>query len=304
MKYMEKEEYRRHAELQPNRRISADIVYSLRTHGIRVRKSDNLFLLDRLPEGPLLVTMTLCPLYASVSLNESRLINEPAGIEQSRVAEKWKVGVQIFEAIKEAALKSGRNVVALLTLADLGVITGNAFEEDSSILAYHETLYRSAADRDLERRLGIPYHFQRYSDIVSGFPRFIKATGGQAVFNQKDRGISSGVLLRENPALRSETAALINRLIQERVVFDQSVYYSRTETVSAKTQEFVVSLMRQVGSGFNLVEGLMRQYGTFDARTTRRNALNIFIEREAAALLLQLTDLFFHRHNPRVDILC
>ena len=301
---MEKEEYRKHLEPQPNRRISADIVRSLGTHGISVRKSDYLFLLDRLPEGPLQVTMTLCPLYAPASLKESKLISEPATIEQSRVAEKWKVGIQIFEAIKEAGLKNGRNVVALLTLADLGVITGNALEEDSSILTYHETLYRVAAGRDLEERLGIPYCLERYSRIVSGFPRFISATGGQVVFNQKDRGISSRVLLRENPSFQSEIVAIIDRLIQERVIFDQSIYNPGTETVSAKTQEFIVSLMRQVGSSFNLIEGLMRQYGTFDARTTRRNALNIFIERQAAALLLQLTDLFPHRNSPRVDILC
>lgn len=302
---MGKEVYSRaQGESQTFRRFSRDIVETLRIHGLRIRKSDNLFLLDRLARDPLIVTMTLCPLYAVSSLSESRLIKTPDTIEQSRVVEKWRVGTRVFKAIAEACSKKGIGTEAVLTFADVGVITKESSEEDVSLLAYHERLYRDAAERDLRGVLGIQYSFQRYSDIHPEFPQFIRATSARSARIHMEQGISTRALLRENTGLRSEVAELMNRLHQKGMVFDPSIYDKQTGYLSGRTEEFVVSLMRQLGSGFDLTEGLMRQYGTFDAHTTLPGELNIFIEREPAALLLQLTDIFPHRQNPRVDIIC
>ena len=302
MRIMEREAYRKTQE--EHLRFSIDVVRVLKTSKLKISKYDNLHLLDAFSESFLTVTMTLCPLYEPGTLSESRLMGSPNTIEQSRVAEKWRVGIRVFKAITEACSRKGIGTKAALTFADVGVITKDPNEEDVSLLAYHERLYRDAAERDLYGELGMQYSFQRYSTICPDFPQFIPANSTRLDGIKMERGISSREVLRKKPSLMPEVTELMNRVSENRVVFDPSIYDPQTGSLQQRTIERIVSLICLLEGNIGVAEGLIRQYGTFDAHTTLKGALNVFVERESAALLLKLTDLFPHRTNPRIDMLC
>lgn len=285
-----------------SQRFSQEILGALRSHGLRVRKADNLFHLDRASQGSLLVTMTLCPLYAAGALRESQLLRPPTEIAQSRVAVKWERQMDALGAVTSVAYKVGRPIEAILTFADVGVIAKDPGEEDPEVLQHHEDLYRTSAEEAFGDRIRI--WFQRYSELDPSFPRFISDQTRKLSFRKDDETISSSALMRENPRLRSQIDQLASRLVESGIVFDPSVLDATGHELTAKAQAYVLSLIRQLSGSFEIAEGLIKQYGTFDAQTTAPNALNIFIERETAALLLQLTDLFPHKHHPRIDILC
>lgn len=268
-------------------RFSQQVVRDLKSQIIHVEKTNKLGKFDSMSGDHLDITMTLCPLYELGSLSGSRLLlpqpdlSSTEVIERSRVSVKWRTGIAALRSIQKTASRSKfkYSISALIAFADRGVITGNPEQESPQVLLAHERIYRAA----LQETLGdiMDFRFFRYSDIAPDFPQFVIDTDAQPVSRTDDRQVEI-----------DRAANLINRLVQSGMSINQEVSKRR-----------VAELIQQIGS-VSLTEALMRQYATFDARTTQVNAINLFIERRPASLLLQVTDLFPHGQHPRIDILC
>lgn len=281
-------------EMRPPWRFSRAVVENLKEDGVWVRKTDNIHLLDGQNDQNLTITMTLCPLYEIGSLSDSHLMAPPARIEQSRVAEKWKTGIRAVESIQRTNTQRGQSVNVALTFADLGTISRNPGAEEPAVLDYHFQVYRDAAERELGER-GISFELGRYSDLAASHPRFIPA--------------SEQVLFLSPNQVSAEADEMIRRLAGLGVQFDPSSVDVEGGVMTKRARRIIEGLMRikgnpeENGYSIELAEGLIAQYGIFDAQTSRPDGLNLFIERESAGLLLQVTDLFAHSRAPRVDIL-
>jgi hypothetical protein len=282
------------AEVNAPVRFSRGVVENLKSDGVWVRKTDNIHLLDGQSSGPLVVTMSLCPLYEVGNLSDSHLMSSPARIEDSRVSPKWTAGINAIESIQHTSAQRGQDVEVVLTFADRGTISRDPEREDPEILDHHFHVYQQAAEIELGEK-GIRYQLQRYSNIFPEHPMFIPA--------------SEKVIYLSPDQVSAEADLLVQRLAEAGVVFEPSVVDISTATMSKKARKIIEGLMRlkgnpdEIGYAIELAEGFIYQYGAFDSRTTRPDALNLFIERESAGLLLQLTDLFAHSRAPRVDIL-
>lgn len=276
-------------------RFSRAVVENLKGDGVWVRKTDNVHLLDGQSDRSLIITMSICPLYEMGNLGDSHLMASPARLEHSRVAEKWRAGIKAIEAVKKTCTQRGQDVSVVLTLADLGVISRDPEREDPSVLDYHNEVYQEAAGRDLKERLGVSVETRRYSDLVPSHPRFIPAT--------------EHVLFLSQDQVSYEAEQLIQELARSGIQFDPALIDVDTGVINKRARRIVEGLMRLKGNpsengySIELARGLMSQYGAFDAKTSRPDGLNLFIERESAGLLLQVTDLFAHSRAPRVDIL-
>lgn len=276
-------------------RFSRAVVENLRRDRVWVRKTDNIHLLDGQSDQPLTVTMSLCPLYELGNLSDSHLIQSPARIDQSRVAEKWNVGVRAVESIQRTNAQRNQGVEVILTFADRGTISRDPERENPSVLDDHFQVYQQAAEREFGERLGIDFETRRYSDIAASHQRFIPA--------------NEQVLYLSAEQVSAEVDQLVQRLASTGVAFEPSAVDVATGVMSKKARKIIEGLMRikgnseENGYSIELAEGLISQYGTFDSQTTQPGALNVFVERESAGLLLQVTDLFAHSRAPRVDIL-
>lgn len=290
-----KEVLRNNQEFRAPLRFSRSVVENLKQANVSVKKADNIYLLDLITDEPLMVTMTLCPLYEVGKLSQSCLMTHPASIQQSRVAEKWSAGVRALEVIQNTCVQKGQNIEAILTFADLGVISGNPENENALLLDYHQQVYQNAAQIDLGERLGINYSMQKYSDLVSMHPRFVSA-GEQIVYMNEDQA-------------KVEVKELLQRLAILGLKFNSNLIDLENMLIDKRAMRIIRGLMRtkddiaEATYNINLAQGLIYQYGRFDALTTHPGALNLFIERESSGLLLQVTDLFEHSRNPRIDII-
>lgn len=290
-----KEVLQHNQEFRAPFRFSRSVVENLKQANVSVKKADNVYLLDLTTDEPLTVTMTLCPLYEVGKLSQSCLMTYPASIQQSRVAEKWSAGVRALEVIQNTCVQKGQNIEAILTFADLGVISGNPENENALLLDYHHQVYQNAAQIDLRERLSINYSMQKYSDLVSMHPRFVSA-GEQIVYINEDQ-------------VKVEVKELLQRLADLGLKFNLNLVDLENMLIDKRAMKIIRGLMRtkddiaEATYNINLAQGLIYQYGRFDALTTRPDALNLFIERESSGLLLQVTDLFEHARSPRIDII-
>lgn len=253
-------------------RFSKEVVGVLRSSGIIVPKADNLHHLDR-QTGELVITATFCPLYENGPLSQSKLLTPPGQINDSRVTAKWVTLNKAFDVVVDTAGKFNREVRGIFTFADSGVISRDPQNEDLSLLSYHEQLYQQAFARNLR----FPYAIQRYSDLMPEFPRLIASSD-----SHPEGDITPEYLQNQG------------------VEFGEEV--TRENEFMGRYSKLVDKLRRNYDN--SLLIGLIRQYGIFDRLTTRPEALNFYIERESAGLLLQLTDLFAHSRRPRIDIIC
>lgn len=247
---------------------------NIRSAGLNVRKIGNLDRVSFLASPE--ICITLCPLYGQGPLEESTLIAPPERMEESRVYNKWQSAMSLVETFKNGLSQFMITPRVVFTFADLGVISRTQDERTNELLAYSEQLYTNAA-RDRLGIMGVEFDFLKYSDLRSDFPRFI-APGG-----------NMDGLFRSKKDISEKMDAMIGRLNQSGIEF--------ADNFDRKTIEKMMTSL-----GVKVTEGLLAQYGTFDAITTRDGKINAFFER--SGLLLQVTDLFPHRDRPRIDILC
>jgi glycine cleavage system regulatory protein len=260
--------------------IEGQIINRLRGANLHIKRYENLGDID-VSNGNIVVTSTFCPLYTHGSLEESALITPPATIEDSRVSGKWEAALQVFNGINKITQEQGLSVHGIFTFADAGVIVAQESDLDQGVLQYHENLYQNGIDTQMGG-FGLTYDFQCYSDLIPDFP---------AVFRSRNnRDIES------YPKLATEIA----RELGNDVIFAKSVINDETGTINRSGKKIIVSMLKTLGP--DLTIGLLRQYGSFDAMTTKEGALNVFYER--GQLLLNVTNLFEHKRNPRLDIVC
>lgn len=261
--------------LDISREIERTLPNNLRGLGIGVQKTHNLGDINYLNGDPE-IRITLCPLYAHGTLDKSTLIEYPAKISDSRVHGKWQSGVALIKSFNDILNQYMIQPKISFTFADLGVISSNHTGEVDGQLRYSERLYRQAIGEEIEQ-LGIECNFSRYSDLRSDFPRFIKPGGGM------DKSFTS------NKDMDVKMNAMLQRLNDTGIKFSWGF---NKKTISKMMSEF----------GIKITEGLLAQYGMFDAITTSDQSVNTFFER--SGLLLKVTDLFPHSNRPRIDILC
>lgn len=272
-------------------KFSEQVPVSIQERGVAVRKVDNLHILDKLARSePLVITMTLCPLYTG-SLHEGRLVtgadSPREALGKSRVVAKWEQGLKAVEGILDAARlwRPNGDIALRLTFADAAVILGNPQPGDCDALDYHFQVYQDLAQEQFGSRAAV--ELGRYSTIHPDYPRLVTAQQDAVRSRQKS------VVWRKRA---DEIADQINRV--EVLLTQHDISFHAT----ARGRKVMTSLLNLLGEEATIQLAL--QYGTFDARTTLPNSLNIFVERETMGGLLNLTDLFPHSANPRLDILC
>lgn len=182
------------------------IVAEMLRVGIPVKRAENLQIL---PVGRnLVVTTTLCPLYAPGPLRGSKLLMPPLGLYDSRVRGKWSKGTETFAAIKRVVDQIGGTMRIMFTFADRGVIVNDPTTEDPTALVYHQQIYWQEALNDL-RDLGISWEMQRYSDLIGDFPQFVDPSDSNEIdisrilpdYNKKARKIINPMLQQFGPAI-------------------------------------------------------------------------------------------------------
>lgn len=257
------------------KRFSQIVRPELERSGLSVKKIDNLHLLDKF-RGLLPVTMTVCPLYSPGKLSESQLIQPPLQISDSRVHTKWETAQKATEVIQRMGQIYGFTPSFEVSFADRGVIMADTMQPLETLLDYHYSLYQTALSgvmRDAE------FNLRRYSQLDIPFSQTIRANTDQ------DQVVAADL-----------AEELRGRGVEFRAdMFPQGKLHPRGEKLIKK-------LVTQVGSSQLALE-LMAQYGLYDSRTADPKGVNIYIERESAGLLLQITDLFVHSQYPRIDLI-
>lgn len=261
--------------------LSNKLPEALKGADIPVSRINNLDLVDVL-DGVLNLTMTLCPLYQVGPIESSRLLGmSDASIEASRVAKKWSLGTRVIEVVQEIT-QGEFDVRPIFTFADRGIISPADDPEIISVLDHHAEVYFQAITEEM-LRLGIDsWEFYRYRELSPGFP-LLFITG---------ESLESG-----RP---SELARRLAEDCRGRIAFDSTVFNFNTGTFNKrKGRKIVDSLFNAFGYG--LTRDLLLQYGSFDAQTSLPDGLNFYFER--GPLLLNVTNLFPHKHYPRIDVL-
>lgn len=254
--------------------ISRNLPDNMRAGGLNVRKIGNLSSVNFLDNPE--IHITLCPLYGQGPLEKSNLIVPPERMEESRVYSKWQSAMSLVETVRNDLSQFMISPKVVFTFADLGVISRIQDETADQLLNYSEQLYVAAA-RDRLETLGVEFDFLRYSDLKNDFPRFIMPGGNMDNSFRSKRDIVE------------KMDAMIERLEQSGVVFADNF-----------DRKIIEKMMLEFG--VKITEGLLAQYGIFDALTSGDNNINAYFER--SGLLLRVTDLFPHRERPRIDILC
>lgn len=257
------------------KRFSQMVRPELERVGLAVKKIDNLHVLDKF-SGILPVTMTVCPLYAPGKLSESQLIEPPLQISDSRVHTKWETAQKAAEVMQRIGQIYGFTPSFEFSFADKGVITGETKQPVETLLDYHYSLYQAALSGVME---GYDFRLQRYSQLDISLNQTIQTNTGQDQLTSvelteelKSRGVEFRADMLEKGKLLPRGEKMIRKLIT------------------------------QIGSSQLALE-LMTQYGLYDSQTAQPKSVNIYIERESAGLLLQITDLFAHSHYPRIDLM-
>lgn len=230
-------------------------------------------------DNRLRMNVTLCPLYAQGTMEESTLIDSPDAVRESRVAGKWQTGIEVVRTVEQTLAASDINLHVQFTFADLGVILNSPTDEDRERLALHRNLYEQAAQEALEP-LGVTWSFQSYSEMEVSFPQFISPSSDKLITGSR----------------RDVVDALV-REASESVPFDTTAM----NRFNKKIRPIVTSMVNAFG--IDLSRLFLLQYGTFDAVTSRPGDLNCYFER--GELLLNVTNLFPHGNDPersRVDI--
>lgn len=230
--------------------------------------------------GRLRANITLCPLYAQGSMEQSILLDSPNAVEESRVAGKWHAGIAMIGAIQERLEQVGYSLHVVFTFADLGVLVHQNFDEAMPLLDRHRTQYETSAQSALENS-GVTWEFQSYSQMGIEFPQFTDPNAGEAAEGNS----------------RREIVDRLAREVAQYNVLDEGVI----ARFNKKVRPIVTSMLNAFG--YDLARLFLLQYGTFDAITSRPGDLNCYFER--GELLLNMTNLFPHGNDPeisRVDI--
>jgi hypothetical protein len=279
-------------EQTPVWRLSQRVPLALKERGVQ-GKYLNLHRLDQAGQV-VTATFTLCPLYErGTTLQQSSLQQEAASIETSRVAQKWDTFLQIVTALQQECLVGGKELHLILSFADRGIITPIELENTQSVLQNHLNAYRNSIEQNFAET-GLSYTFQTYGELLPEFPLFILPAENEVSFSEDQLAV--------------ELNDAIERLAQTGITL--------ANTASIKDAKAILRTLAQtirpggkyrqtrITYNFPLAEGLIRQYAQFDAATTLPDALNIFIERDAASVLLQISKLFTYGQNPIANIIC
>ena len=239
-----------------------------------------------LTDGPLVVTVTLCPLYGQ----DGQLIGPESGlgILDSRVGIKWAESEKTFRILADFCERNGHGMEPRLTFADRGIIVDTEPESEDEILSalqYQLSLYQEAADA----LFNTATHIEIYSEIDPNFDLFL--TAGPSPFSDKDEAIIA--FLQEIAAGEYLTPEFIaGKMINP-----------ETERPYNRMRKRVTGLINNYG--FRLALGLTRQYLNYDSRTTAEGALNLYFERNVVLLLLNSFDPFSPQaRDPRIEVLC
>lgn len=230
--------------------------------------------------GKVRMNITLCPLYAQGSMEQSILLDSPNAVEESRVAGKWQAGIAMISAIQERLEQVGYGLHVVFTFADLGVLVHQNFDEAMPLLDRHRTQYETLAQSALENT-GVTWEFQSYSQMEIKFPQFIDPNAGEAAEGNS----------------RREIVDRLAREVAQYNVLDEGAM----ARFNKKVRPIITSLINAFG--YDLARLFLLQYGTFDALTSRPGDINCYLER--GELLLNVTNLFPHgndRNRSRIDI--
>jgi len=119
------------------------------------------------------ICVVYCPLYAQGSLRESKLLNTPAGISDSRVVNKNFAYSKVIASLSEYSKKISGGLKLFAVFANKGVLlAGEPSEKDLIALDYHDTLYKTAT-LSMCKQLGIEYSFSNYENLDVDFPVFV-----------------------------------------------------------------------------------------------------------------------------------
>lgn len=124
-------------------------------------------------QDPLQLLFTLCLLYADGTLQESKLLQNPEDISDSRVAGKWLAIKEFMLFLQDTLGTESEGVVAQVVFANTGVLLETIpTEVDYLALQQHEVLYQQAVC-EFMNYLGIPYSFSTFTQLGISFPQFV-----------------------------------------------------------------------------------------------------------------------------------
>ncbi len=119
------------------------------------------------------VGVIYCPLYAPGSLSESRLIKQPLGITDSRVANKVSTYLTTIKSLNESLKLEDKNLYLKAILSNKGVLF--AHDDTSEVahdLEYHKQILQETTQLFCLQE-GIEYDFSDYQSLEVNFPVFV-----------------------------------------------------------------------------------------------------------------------------------
>lgn len=114
----------------------------------------------------------LCPLYAKGDLRTAGLIKFPAGIEDSRIANKLGGYFTVLNAMSGYVNYCGGQMNLNVVFANKGILSdGTLVTEDELAIKYHGELYRSVWEQYCQERK-IRMTFSDYEEMGIKYPKF------------------------------------------------------------------------------------------------------------------------------------
>ena len=248
---------------------------------VKAATSEVLVLHERELKGPKVnVCLVYCPLYAPGELSDSKIILPPGGIEDSRVAGKFKAYLPAISSMHKYLKCFGGEVNLTSVFANKGVILSE--EPDGThneALIYHKHLYREATLK-LSDTLNMPVTFYDYDDLGVDFPKF---------YNPKEALLPEDI--RINHDLREES-----QMIE---VLNQYLGFPEPITDNKTNRKVVKNILQMKDTSFEAAFWLIAGYLAFDPKISKIIGVDgVYMVSERADSLFWISKL-----TPKLDTL-
>lgn len=216
------------------------------------------------------VLMALCPLYAQGTLRDSRLLQNPKSIEESRVGGKWTVYSEIISRMSESLLALGVDLELKIVFADTGILLGHEpTKDDTNAVNSHNYLYMEEVSKLLNPK-GIPYTYTSHSELGVTVPRF---------FNTQEKTPIRGTITQEG-------------MIEKVNSYLKSIGSEGKIKQTNDSRRVVFNFMNMNSLGLDMAFWLMAGYVGFDYKIPQIAGNDgIYMQSERFGQLLQLAKL-------------